>query len=140
MIGDIGKLGLVKDVNMDLSYQRGLLGEESRGRDRVGAFVDGKKRPGKIFTAMSFSEGDGEGQNYSGMRNSSIKWGRQLLMQVVLSLLFPEMGFYFWNLDIQGQNILSILGVLLCSAIHVIVAEVSSYFLVWSGCSLVERV
>lgn len=81
MIGDIGKLGLVKDVNMDLSYQRGLLGEESRGRDRVGAFVDGKKRPGKIFTAMSFSEGDGEGQNYSGMRNSSIKWGRQLLMQ-----------------------------------------------------------
>ncbi|KAF7819812.1 subtilisin-like protease SBT6.1 isoform X1 [Senna tora] len=73
---EIRKLGLVKDVNVDMSYRRGLLKEE---RDRVGAFVDGKKRPGKIFTAMSFSEG--QRGHSSKISNTSVKWGRQLLMQ-----------------------------------------------------------
>ncbi|KAG8376026.1 hypothetical protein BUALT_Bualt09G0020100 [Buddleja alternifolia] len=63
LIGEFLKLELVKDVSLDLSYHRGVL------EDKVGAFVDGKKRPGKIFTAMSFDEGEG------------ISWGRNLMMQ-----------------------------------------------------------
>ena len=53
-----------------------------------GAFEDGvKKRPGKIFTAMSFCEAeekeyDDDGNGDVGNRNSSVKWGRELLLQV----------------------------------------------------------
>ncbi|KAF5934710.1 hypothetical protein HYC85_025839 [Camellia sinensis] len=47
--------------------------------DRVGAFVDGKKRPGKIFTVMSFSEGGNYVAAVTG--NKSISWKRHLLMQ-----------------------------------------------------------
>ncbi|KAK4481216.1 hypothetical protein RD792_012099 [Penstemon davidsonii] len=65
LIGEFGKLDLVKDVYLDLSYQRGVLDE------KVGAFLDGKKRPGKIFTAMSFDESDA---NVTGSR-------RNLMMQ-----------------------------------------------------------
>nr|XP_016477680.1 PREDICTED: subtilisin-like protease SBT6.1 [Nicotiana tabacum] len=70
------KLDLVKDVSLDLSYQRIVLEEKS---EKIGVFTNGKKRPGKIFTAMSFSEG----QNY-GVANTSemkINWNRHLLMQ-----------------------------------------------------------
>ncbi|KAL3839876.1 hypothetical protein ACJIZ3_024467 [Penstemon smallii] len=65
LIGEFGKLDLVKDVHLDLSYQRGVLDE------KVGAFLDGKKRPGKIFSAMSFDESDA---NVTGSR-------RNLMMQ-----------------------------------------------------------
>lgn len=75
LIGEIGRLGLVKDVSLDLSYGRGLLRESG---DRVGAFVDGMKRPGKIFTSMSFSEGEGEYYT-TAISNSSISWRRHLL-------------------------------------------------------------
>lgn len=74
---EIRKLGLVKDVNVEMSYKRVLLKDS---RDKVGAFVDGKKRPGKIFTAMSFSEG--HGGHSSKISNTSVNWGRQLFMQV----------------------------------------------------------
>lgn len=74
LIGEIGRLGLVKDVSLDMSYGRGLLRESG---ERVGAFVDGMKRPGKIFTSMSFSEGEGE--YYTAISNSSISWRRHLL-------------------------------------------------------------
>lgn len=94
VVGEIGKLGLVKDVNLDLSYRRDLLGEEKRARARVGAFVDGKKRPGKIFTAMSFSEGEGE--YHSAICNASVKLGRQLLMQVILSLIVVIWVLFGW--------------------------------------------
>lgn len=72
MLRELERLGMVKDVNVDASYRRGLLREGKRRRARVGAFVDGKKRPGKIFTAMSFSEGEGE----------SLSWKRELLADV----------------------------------------------------------
>ncbi|KAL2553727.1 Subtilisin-like protease SBT6.1 [Forsythia ovata] len=77
LIGEFGKLELVKDVSLDLSYQRGVL-EERNGK--VGAFVDGKKRPGKIFTAMSFDEGE----NYDAVastRSTTTSWRRNLMMQ-----------------------------------------------------------
>lgn len=94
MVGEIGKLGLVKDVNVDLSYRRDLLWEEKRARARVGAFVDGKKRPGKIFTAMSFNEG--EGDPHSAISNASVRWERQLLMQVILSLIVVIWVLFDW--------------------------------------------
>lgn len=60
---------MVKDVSVDSSYKRGLLG---------GAFEDGKKRPGKIFTSMSFNEGEHYTATTS---NCTINWRRHLLMQ-----------------------------------------------------------
>lgn len=76
LIGEFAKLELVKDVYLDLSYQRGILNLDEEGG--VGAFVDGQKRPGKIFTAMSFGEGENAAPpNTSGAR-------RNLMMQVGL--------------------------------------------------------
>lgn len=70
------ELNLVKDVSLDLSYQKIVLEEKS---EKLGAFANGKKRQGKIFTAMSFSEG----QNYAVANTSKLKisWNRHLLMQ-----------------------------------------------------------
>ncbi|KAL5768834.1 hypothetical protein ACOSQ2_015617 [Xanthoceras sorbifolium] len=70
LIEEIERLKLVKDVNVDSSYRRELL---------EGAFKDGKKRPGKIFTSMSFNEG--EYYATATTSNSTINWGRHLLMQ-----------------------------------------------------------
>ncbi|TYJ24563.1 hypothetical protein E1A91_A08G269000v1 [Gossypium mustelinum] len=73
LIEEIERLGFVKDVNVDLSYNRGLLGAGG------GAFENGRKRPGKIFTSMSFSEE--KHCHVSGLSNSSINWSRHLLSQ-----------------------------------------------------------
>lgn len=78
LVEEIEELELVKDVNVDASHVRGLLEE---GGGRIGAFVDGKKRPGKIFTSMSFNEEGGE--RYTAISNASNRWGRHLLMQVI---------------------------------------------------------
>ncbi|KAF9615388.1 hypothetical protein IFM89_023039 [Coptis chinensis] len=44
------KLGLVKDVWIDSTYSRTL------NQERIGSFSDGNKRPGKIFSSMSFTD------------------------------------------------------------------------------------
>lgn len=75
LIEEFERLELVKDVSADLSYSRSVLAE---GDGRVGAFVDGKKRPGKIFSSMSYCEGECYATAIS---NSTISWNRQLLMQ-----------------------------------------------------------
>lgn len=75
LVGEIEKLGFVKDVSIDKSYSKTLLGEK---RDKVGAFVNGRKRPGKIFTSMSFDEG---GKYCTELSNSTVNWNRHLLMQ-----------------------------------------------------------
>ncbi|KAI3782854.1 hypothetical protein L2E82_12912 [Cichorium intybus] len=51
---------MVKDVRVDASYQlRNLLSKnKNKKHERVGAFSDGKKRPGKIFTSMSIESED----------------------------------------------------------------------------------
>ncbi|XP_047970773.1 subtilisin-like protease SBT6.1 isoform X1 [Salvia hispanica] len=73
LIGEFGKLELVKDVSFDLSYQRVVL--SAHEESGAGAFVDGKKkRPGKIFTSMSFTE-----RENSAPANAS--WRRSLMMQ-----------------------------------------------------------
>ncbi|KAL6558401.1 Membrane-bound transcription factor site-1 protease [Orobanche minor] len=73
LIGEFGKLELVKDVSLDLSYQRAILEEKP-----VGTFVNRKKKPGKIFTRMSFTEGEDQ----AAVANTSGKIGwRSLMMQ-----------------------------------------------------------
>ncbi|KAL6517046.1 Membrane-bound transcription factor site-1 protease [Orobanche hederae] len=73
LIGEFGKLELVKDVSLDLSYQRGILEEKP-----VGTFVNRKTKPGKIFTRMSFTEGEDQ----AAVANTSGKIGwRSLMMQ-----------------------------------------------------------
>ena len=83
----IRTLALVKDVHVDMGYTRGLLNKDQTHKG--GAFLGGKKRPGKIFTPMSFSEAHGDGApNCSLIHNSSVKLGRQLLMQVKIRSFF----------------------------------------------------
>lgn len=60
---------MVKDVSVEFRYQRVLLG---------GSFLDGEKRPGKIFTSMSF-EG---GADHSAKAAPSNATSRRLLAQV----------------------------------------------------------
>ncbi|KAI3781823.1 hypothetical protein L2E82_11849 [Cichorium intybus] len=73
-------LEIVKDVSVDSSYHlRNLLsGTKNKRYERVGAFVDGKKRPGKIFTSMSFSDGE-DFVAAATTPNQTIDWKRQLL-------------------------------------------------------------
>ncbi|KAM7276499.1 hypothetical protein ACFE04_018365 [Oxalis oulophora] len=81
LIDQITKLPLVKDVNIDFTYNRVLLSadddDEDNQRRSAAAFVD--KKPGKIFTSMSFS--DEEGRTEHRLSNSSINWSRHLLSQ-----------------------------------------------------------
>ncbi|XP_056167672.1 uncharacterized protein LOC130138240 [Syzygium oleosum] len=76
-VGEIGRLGLVKDVSLELIYGRGLLGESGKS---IGAFVDEMKRMGKIFASMSFCEGEEE--YHTVISNSSISWRWHLLASV----------------------------------------------------------
>ncbi|KAD6795131.1 hypothetical protein E3N88_06027 [Mikania micrantha] len=71
LITEFESLGMVKDVTVDSSYQlRNLLGRNEKEHERIGSFFDGKKRPGKIFTSMSFGECE---------ENQTIEWRRELL-------------------------------------------------------------
>ncbi|GMH16564.1 hypothetical protein Nepgr_018405 [Nepenthes gracilis] len=76
IIKEIEQLSMVKDVSIDISYTRSLLERKSKSTE---SFIDGKKRPGKIFTKMSFKE---EGGAYSTVTNNlTISWRRHLMMQ-----------------------------------------------------------
>lgn len=90
LIEKIETLELVKDVSIDLSYQREVL--EVKGREKleknkgeeyekVGAFVDGKKKPGKMLTAMSFGEMESDHFAVADVSNMSVNWKRNLLME-----------------------------------------------------------
>ncbi|KAJ8749806.1 hypothetical protein K2173_013209 [Erythroxylum novogranatense] len=96
VVREIERLGLVKDVNVDFSYKRELLAGGE------GSFVNGKKRPGKIFTSMSLSEG--EYFTVASTSNSSIHWGRHLLMQKsqVTSLFGAEV---LWSKGYTGAKV-----------------------------------
>ncbi|KAJ9548716.1 hypothetical protein OSB04_021259 [Centaurea solstitialis] len=80
VISEFQRLEMVKDVRVDSSYRlRSLLGEmKTRNYERVGAFVDGRKRPGKIFTSMSFTEGE-EFVAAAMAGNQTIDWRRRIL-------------------------------------------------------------
>ncbi|CAN7005779.1 unnamed protein product [Brassica rapa subsp. trilocularis] len=59
VVGEIERLAMVKDVSVEFRYQRVLLG---------GSFRDGEKRPGKIFTSMSFEGGADHSSNATSSR------------------------------------------------------------------------
>uniref|UniRef100_A0A7N0TYX2 Uncharacterized protein n=2 Tax=Kalanchoe fedtschenkoi TaxID=63787 RepID=A0A7N0TYX2_KALFE len=69
LIEEFRDLELVKDVTVDQSFKKELKGEMGGG----GGFEELDKRPGKMFTSMSFGEGDGD--------NFTIHLGRRLNMQ-----------------------------------------------------------
>lgn len=83
IIGEFERLKMVKDVTVDSSYQlRNLLGgDKNEKHEKVGAFSDGRKRPGKIFTSMSFGDG-GDNVAAAATSNQTIDWARHLLSQV----------------------------------------------------------
>ncbi|XP_050218148.1 subtilisin-like protease SBT6.1 isoform X2 [Mercurialis annua] len=87
LIGEIERLDRVKDVNLDFTYNRDLLA---------------KKRPGKIFTSMSFSEEEHEHHH----TNSSVHCERErrLLMQKtqVTSLFGAEV---LWSKGYKGAKV-----------------------------------
>ncbi|KAL0905860.1 hypothetical protein M5K25_024305 [Dendrobium thyrsiflorum] len=75
LIEDIQRLKMVKDVFADTRYSRSLFFD---GRGKHG-FVSEKKRPGKIFTSMSFEE---EGKKSSDLvGNNSFRLERKLMME-----------------------------------------------------------
>ncbi|PWA97970.1 SITE-1 protease [Artemisia annua] len=78
VVGEFGRLEMVKDVTVDTSYRlRSLLGG-GEGEVEGGGM---KKKPGKIFTKMSF-EGEGEGNVVEAVTvNQTINWGRRVLSQ-----------------------------------------------------------
>lgn len=83
LIDDLEKLGFVKDVFVESRYSRGLLVE----KEDVGAKE--MKRPGKIFTSMSFDDG-----SYG---NSTFTWNRKLMIQVLArrcSANQRKLGYY----------------------------------------------
>ncbi|KAJ8532873.1 hypothetical protein K7X08_015762 [Anisodus acutangulus] len=73
LLENFRKLVLVRDVSLDLNYQRVVLEEKN---EKIGAFIDENKRAGKIFTAMSFSDDQSDA-----VANMTISWKRQLLIQ-----------------------------------------------------------
>lgn len=92
MIDEIKKLGLVKYVSLDMSYKKGLLSDDDY---KVGSFFDGGKKPGKIFTKMSFCEADEHGQEQEQdimNLNGSVNLRRQLLIQVDFFVLVYVVG------------------------------------------------
>lgn len=106
MVGEIEGLEMVKDVNVEFRYQRVLLG---------GSFLDGKKRPGKIFTSMSFEEG-ADCSTMAATSNTTINWNRHLLGQVrrlfklftivIITLLLHSMCFCLLGLLHYGVLVL----------------------------------
>lgn len=71
LVREFAGLGRVKDVWVDAKLTRNLLvGGEGGGGFGV------EKRPGKMFTKMSFEE--------NGLGNSSVNWSRRFLLQVCL--------------------------------------------------------
>ncbi|KAI7732669.1 hypothetical protein M8C21_024518 [Ambrosia artemisiifolia] len=77
VIAEFERLKMVKDVTIDSSYQlRNLLGKNEKLFERIGSFSDAKKRPGKIFTSMSFSEGEDNNINDN---HTTFEWKRELL-------------------------------------------------------------
>ncbi|KAL4572223.1 hypothetical protein LXL04_018993 [Taraxacum kok-saghyz] len=98
-------LDIVKDVRVDSSYQlRNLLGGRKTKRyERIGAFVDGRKRPGKIFTSMSFTDGE-DFVAAAITANQTTDWNRQLLSQKpqVTSLFGADA---LWSKGYTGANV-----------------------------------
>lgn len=76
LVEEFQQLELVKDVWADSSYSRDVLVNEGAWKD--GLVEEGKNKPGKLFTSMSFEELDAQ---YGPAGNSSVSWTRKLTME-----------------------------------------------------------
>lgn len=79
VIGEIEGLSRVKDVSVDVTYARSLFEDKL---ERESGFCETKKRPGKMFTRMSFDEKEERGgvECYSSsLSNQTISWRRHLM-------------------------------------------------------------
>lgn len=79
VIGEIEGLNRVKDVSVDVTYARSLFEDKL---ERESGFCETKKRPGKMFTRMSFDEKEERGgvECYSSsLSNQTISWRRHLM-------------------------------------------------------------
>ncbi|KAJ8425528.1 hypothetical protein Cgig2_013255 [Carnegiea gigantea] len=79
VIGEIESLSRVKDVSVDVTYARSLFEDKL---ERESGFCETKKRPGKMFTRMSFDEKEERGgvEGYSSsLSNQTISWRRHLM-------------------------------------------------------------
>jgi len=82
VIGEIESLSRVKDVSVDVSYTRSLFEEKMEREIRFG---ETKKRPGKMFTRMSFEEeeqGGKVGTHWGSSSNQTTSWRRHLMGEV----------------------------------------------------------
>lgn len=77
LVEEFQQLELVKDVWVDSSYSRDVL-LVNEGARKDGTLEEEKKKPGKLFTSMSFEEVDAE---YGPSGNSSVSWTRKLMME-----------------------------------------------------------
>ncbi|KAG0503484.1 hypothetical protein HPP92_003556 [Vanilla planifolia] len=98
LIQEIERLGRVKDVFVDSSYSRSLFFD---GGGKSG-FLDEKKRDGKIFTSMSFDEGEVRGRGP--VVNDSLRLERKLMAErsQVTSLFGAER---LWALGFTGVKV-----------------------------------
>ncbi|KAL9224051.1 hypothetical protein vseg_000125 [Gypsophila vaccaria] len=112
VVEEIGNLSGVRDVHFDFSYTRSVLAEEQSTEKRGssgGGGGDGevcgvKKKPGKIFTRMSFGEDDDGGIHWSSISNQTINWRRNLLgkSSQVTSLFAADV---LWNKGYTGAKV-----------------------------------
>ncbi|XP_042376631.1 subtilisin-like protease SBT6.1 isoform X1 [Zingiber officinale] len=101
MVLELRMLGRVKDVYVDTSYSRSLFVQESRKGGR--GLDESKKRPGKIFTSMSFEE---ETEVYSPFSNASISWRRTLMMMQQRSQVTSLFGAdRLWSKGFTGKKV-----------------------------------
>lgn len=77
-------LDRIRDVHVDSTYRRELFEADPEGGNGFGFGTE--RRPGKMFTRMSFEEERERGDKeafWSVYSNSSLSWKRKLMMQVL---------------------------------------------------------
>lgn len=94
VIAAIQGLDRIRDVHVDSTYKRELFEADQDGGSQFK--FGSERRPGKLFTRISFEEEREEGGGkavWSAYSNSSLSWKRKLMMQVRFSekeTLFPN--------------------------------------------------
>ncbi|KAH9624048.1 hypothetical protein KSS87_019117 [Heliosperma pusillum] len=103
VIAEIEKLSGVKDVVLDFRYTRSVLAKEESTESEVCGV---KKKPGKMFTKMSFEESEGvdSGTHWSSISNQTINWRRNLLgkRSQVTSLFAADV---LWSKGYTGSKV-----------------------------------
>ncbi|XP_078169721.1 SITE-1 protease [Carex rostrata] len=105
VIAAIQGLDRIRDVHVDSTYKRELFEADQDGGSQFK--FGSERRPGKLFTRMSFEEEREEGGSkavWSAYSNSSLSWKRKLMMQrsQVTSLFGAEQ---LWARGFTGSKV-----------------------------------